>query len=212
VLTLVRNPGASLSHDSFYRLADHAMRHHAVLAPLTTRADLPAPVAFEIFWLVPAELRRYILSRFLTDSETLNKILKITLAMQAQDGDISEPKFPEKAAIDRIGDLVLAGSTQEAAEAIAAVGGICQETASRIIMDRDGEPLTILMKALGMPRSRFEVFVDQVRTSDNGHLRPDRNIAELQSIFDSMSFNKARILLTYWNWAVQKTGPYAPPN
>lgn len=212
VLTLVRNPGAALSHDSFYRLADHAMRHHAVLAPLTTRADLPAPVAFEIFWLVPAELRRYILSRFLTDSETLNKILKITLAMQAQDGDTGEPKFPEKAAIDRISGLVLAGSVAEASEAIAVAGGICQDTAGRIITDRDGEPLTILMKALGMPRSRFEEFIDQVRTSDDGHLRPDRNTAELQSIFDSMSFNKARILLTYWDWAVQKTGPYAAPN
>jgi hypothetical protein len=53
LLTLARNPGASLSHDAYYLLAEHAEHHHGLLAPLTTRADLPAPVAFELFWLVP---------------------------------------------------------------------------------------------------------------------------------------------------------------
>jgi hypothetical protein len=38
----------------------------------------------------------------------------------------------------------------------------------------------------------------------------DRDVTDLQSMFETLSFNKARILLTYWDWAQGKTGPYAP--
>ena len=79
ILTLVRNNGVTISHAAFSQLADHARRHPAVLAPLATRADLPAPIAFELFWFVPAELRRRLVPSLLTVSETLTKSLKIQL-------------------------------------------------------------------------------------------------------------------------------------
>jgi len=74
LLTLIRNPGAVFSHGAFFKLATEASEHHSLLAPLATRADLPVPVAFELFWFLPQELRRFIFSRFLTDSENLTKI------------------------------------------------------------------------------------------------------------------------------------------
>jgi hypothetical protein len=40
-------------------------------------------------------------------------------------------------------------------------------------------------------------------------LRSNRRIAELQNLFDSLSFTKARVLLTYWDWAVEQSGPYS---
>jgi hypothetical protein len=49
-------------------------------------------------------------------------------------------------------------------------------------------------------------------TSSAGILDSTRDPEELQSLFDSLSFNKARILLTYWDWATLQTGPYAPLN
>ncbi len=73
ILTLVRNPAAGISHEAFFKLNDFARRHPTLQAPLATRADLPAPIAFELFWVLPAELRRYVISRFLTNSATLNK-------------------------------------------------------------------------------------------------------------------------------------------
>src|SRR5437764_118574 len=81
LLTLVRNPGASFSIESFHRLGALAAEMPALQAPLSTRLDTPAPVAFELFWALPAELRRYVLSRFLTDSETLDRVLKIALSV-----------------------------------------------------------------------------------------------------------------------------------
>jgi Uncharacterised protein conserved in bacteria (DUF2336) len=211
ILTLVRNNGVTISHGAFGLLADHARRHHAVLAPLATRADLPAPIAFELFWFVPAELRRYLLSRFLTDSETLTKILKITQTMQAGE-NASEVRFPEREDIEAFVTLLKDGKLPEAAEKLAEIGGIHLDSALRVISDRDGEPLAIVFKAMGTNRARFGEILELLKTSDFGIIRGDRETEELRNVFDSMSFNKARVLLTYWDWAALKSGPYAPAN
>ena len=211
ILTLVRNSGATFSHHAFPCLADHATRHHAVLAPLATRPDLPAPIAFELFWFVPAELRRYLLSRFLTDSETLTKILKITHVMQGGEQG-QETKFPEREQIEALVEFLSAGKLEEATNLLAEIAAIQPDNAARIISDANGEPLAIAMKAIGTNRARFGEIVDILKNSDFGIIAAQRNTAELQNIFDSMSFNKARVLLTYWDWAVLKSGPYAPAN
>ncbi len=211
VLTLVRNSGANFSHHAFPRLADHAQRHHALLAPLATRPDLPAPIAFELFWFVPAELRRYLLSRFLTDSETLTKILKITHAMGGGEQG-AETKFPDREQIESFVEFLDAGKLPEAANLLAEIAAIQADNAVRIIADANGEPLTIALKAIGTNRVRFGEIIDILKASDFGIIASARSTVELQSIFDSMSFNKARVLLTYWDWAVLKSGPYAPAN
>ena len=208
LLTLIRNPGASFSHEAFYRLAEQASRHVALLAPLATRADLPAPVAFELFWFLPQELRRFIFSRFLTDSENLNKILKITLAAQ----DSGEPRFPSREVLEDMLGHAARADVEEAAKVLAEIAGVSHDTALRILSDRDGEPLTVALKALGYPRSNFSGAMEVLKHFDCQLLHTERNVGELQSIFDKLSFNKARRLLTYWDWFVQKTGPYAPHN
>ncbi|MBM3520918.1 MAG: DUF2336 domain-containing protein [Alphaproteobacteria bacterium] len=208
LLTLIRNPGAAFSHEAFYRLAEEAARHQALLAPLATRADLPVPVAFELLWFLPHELRRFIFSRFLNDSETLNRILKITLGGNASAND----KFPPRAKLDEAIERAAAGALDEAATMLAAAGNINRDTAARVLGDGEGEPLTVAHKAMGYPRGNFLPAIEKLRTAAVGTLRADRNLTELESIFDSLSFNKARILLTYWDWFVTKSGPYAPHN
>ncbi len=211
ILTLVRNSGANLSHHAFPRLADHAQRHHAILAPLATRPDLPAPIAFELFWFVPAELRRYLLSRFLTDSETLTKILKITHAMGGGEQG-TETRFPDREQIESFVEFLNDGKLPEAANLLAEIAAIQTDNAARIIADANGEPLTIALKAIGTNRVRFGEIIDILKASDFCIIASTRSTVELQNIFDSMSFNKARVLLTYWDWAVLKSGPYAPAN
>ncbi|MFT3989720.1 DUF2336 domain-containing protein [Aestuariivirga sp.] len=208
LLTLIRNPGASFSHEAFYTLADLASRHNALLAPLTTRPDLPATVAFELFWFVPPELRRFIFSRFLTDSENLNRILKITLAGQSS----GEAKFPAKEKLDELIDVIVDGDLELAAAMMAGMGRISHATARRILSDAEGESITVALKAMGFPRSKFGPALERLRDGAFSILRPGRSLAELEGIFDTLSFNKSRILLTYWDWFVQKAGPYAPQN
>lgn len=214
ILTLVRNPGATLNHGSFFRLADHAIEHHAVLAPLATRGDLPAPVAFELFWHVPHELRRFLLSRFLTDSENLNRILKITMATQAPaDGSTgAEPKFPSQDLLESAIKHVVDGELETGAQILAEAAGIEVETVLRALADRNGEPVAVLLKTLGFQRSRFSEAVVSLQNAGISLLSPERKVEELQSIYDTLSFNKARILVTYWDWYTRKAGPYAPHN
>jgi hypothetical protein len=209
LLTLVRNPGASLSHDAFYRLCEKAKTQHALQAPLATRGDTPAPVAFELFWVLPAELRRLVLSRFLTDSENLNRILKIALSVAADESVASEMRSPAAESVDRMIGFLVEGRNAEAARLVESLGITCHENAQRIFNDSEGEPLTVLFKVIGLTRARFGEAIEQLSTSAAAALRPERNIQDLQTIFDSLSFNKARVLLTYWDWASRKSGPYA---
>jgi Uncharacterised protein conserved in bacteria (DUF2336) len=210
LLTLVRNPGAEITQESFCALSEHAVDYPELLAPLCTRPDLPVPFAFELFWLAPVQLRRYLLNRFLTDSENLTKILKIA---RVTDGE--EPEAPLALDVEKISgafDLLSAGETEAAAFALSAMANINTATTERILADTQGEPMAALLKVIGVSRSDIAEAFEILQTTSPPLIDPTRVVDELQSTFDSLSFNKARILLTYWDWATLKTGPYAPLN
>jgi hypothetical protein len=72
--------------------------------------------------------------------------------------------------------------------------------------------MAALLKVIGVGRSDIAEAFEILQTTSPPLIDPARVVEELQSTFDSLSFNKARILLTYWDWATLKTGPYAPLN
>ncbi len=207
LLTLVRNSHADISHDGFIALAKSVENEPELLAPLCTRADLPPPQAFELFWLAPTQLRRYLLSRFLTDSEMLTKILKITLATQGE--KLSAENFPGSAEVREAIAEMLSGDSESSAEKLGAMAQISAQTVQRIFSDSAGEPQIALLKALGMPRQELDDQLITLQQNANGMINPTRDRTELCNLFDTLSFNKARILLTYWDWATLKSGPYA---
>lgn len=207
LLTLVRNKGAELSNEGFAALAAAAQTHTDLLAPMCTRQDLPVHFAFQIFWSAPAQLRRYLLSRFLTDSEMLTKILKITMDQHAGDS----PSASE-ASLERIGEALEQIMGDERTEGIASLSkasNISVPTVERILADAQGEPLMALLKVVGVPRSELEKNISRLAQGAKPLIDPNRNLDEVQAVFDQLSFNKARILLTYWDWASHKSGPYA---
>lgn len=210
LLTLVRNLGAEIPQESFLDLLEFAKDYPDLLAPLCTRPDLPVPMAFELFWLAPVPLRRYLLNRFLTDSETLTKILKITRVTDGEEQNDAQFADPEKivAALDMAGE----GNLEGASTALAEYANVNHATVSRILSDKQGEPLAALLKAAGVSRGQVTEIFEKLKLSASGLIDSTREVEELQSTFDSFSFNKARILLTYWDWATMRTGPYAPLN
>jgi uncharacterized protein (DUF2336 family) len=208
-LTLVRNASAEISHNGFLALTEAARTETDIMAPLTTRADISPPFAFELFWMAPSQLRRYILNRFLTDSETLNKILKITMATQGQTELVGDGN-PVIASVLEALQLAMAGKLPEAAEMLSQPVRISTAAAERILGDQLGEPLAVMMKAIGFPRNDLVQLLTMLQSSELGLIDRERDMEELLSIFDKLSFNKARILLTYWDWAATRSGPYAP--
>lgn len=209
LLTLVRNAGAEISHKGFLMLTERASEDHELLAPLCTRADLPPPQAFELFWAAPAQLRRYLLNRFLTDSETLTKILKITMATQGGD-DASTQSFPNANRTKTAIEALAAGKLEVASFTLADIAQISGAAVTRIIDDSAGDSFAVLLKATGFPRADVLEAFEILQRCEGAFVSVHRNLEELASLFDTLSFNKARILLTYWDWAAQKSGPYAP--
>jgi uncharacterized protein (DUF2336 family) len=204
LLTIVRNAGAEITAEGFAMLERAASKRHELLAPMCIRADLPVHFAFSLFWLAPPELRRYLLTRFLTDSETLTKILKIARGTQSDDTGGNAQIDPELVKVQLA--KAASGDFASAAETLAEMSSLAPETITRILEDRGGEPLMALLKTLGFPRSQVEGLVAALK---GGIIDPAKSPEELQSMFDSLSFNKARILLTYWDWSSLGSGPYA---
>ena len=204
LLTLVRNRGAEISSEGFGMLEVAAAEMPDLLAPLCTRQDLPVHIAFSLFWSAPAQLRRYLLSRFLTDSETLTKILKITM----YNGDEERPHL----GIEEVGAALLQlleGEREQPMATLAKGAHISIAAVERILEDDQGEPLMALLKVAGVPRSQLEANMKRLVEASHPLIDPMRNLDELQAVFDQLSFNKARILLTYWDWAATHSGPYA---
>jgi uncharacterized protein (DUF2336 family) len=204
VLTLVRNQGAEIPQEGFDAIAKMVPDHPDLLAPLCTRQDLPVHFAFELFWLAPAQLRRYLLSRFLTDSELLTKILKITMDANGEE--------PSPDADDEAIKSALNLPSEERAAFFAAATKINIATVEKIMADDQGEPLMALIKVAGLPRSQLQEIISSFSQGDDALIDPERNLDEVQAVFDQLSFNKARILLTYWDWATLRMGPYGAFN
>ncbi len=203
LLALLRNAGAEISFASFLRLAALAGHHPSLRAPLAMRPDLPLAVALELFWGLPPELRRVVMTRYLSDSVTLGRILGVA------GGSAAAENPPAVADIEAALQPLFAGNREAAAQRFAELAGVSRGTVLRIFGDEEGEALVALFKALGMGRTRFEDALDRVRAA-TGLLRAARPSDELKAVFDGLSFNKARVLLTYWDWFMRKSGPYAP--
>lgn len=204
---LLRNPGAELLFSTYMQVCALAAEHAALQVPLTTRTDLPLPVALELFWCLPPELRRVILSRFLTDSVTLNRIIAIlTASGQAEAAPDTEP-LPV-ADLDAALAALTSGRQTEAVGMFSPLAGITEATAWRIVSDATGEPLAALLKVLGVSRAGFTEVTAQLHA--RGWTIDSQTGGNLQAVFDGLSSNKARTLLIYWDWFTRKTGPYAP--
>ncbi|HEY5363703.1 MAG TPA: DUF2336 domain-containing protein [Aestuariivirga sp.] len=204
LLTLVRNAAAEIPQDGFAELARVASENPELLAPLCIRQDLPIHTAFELFWSAPVQLRRYLLTRFLTDSENLTRILRIT--MKGEEGGTTSISVEDVGA----GLLqALAGQTDEAAMKVAAAVKVTPATIERIFADSSGEAMMALLKVAGISRAELATNLPNFVAGEHALIDPSRNFEELQAVFDQLSYTKARILLTYWDWASNKSGPYA---
>ncbi|MEM7426589.1 MAG: DUF2336 domain-containing protein [Pseudomonadota bacterium] len=206
LLALARNGDVTLAPDVLQRLTDLARTQAALQAPLVTRTDMTPQIAFDLFWALPTELRRYVFSRFLTDSGMLERILRVTMAAEGDDDSVWDGQsFPPDDQIAEAAALVEHGRMKEAMTLLARLARVTESSAHRIVADPSGEPLTIIFKAIGISRADFAETVERWRLSSAAMLRDDRDTDELTTLFDLLSYNKARVVLTYWDWLSRKT-------
>jgi uncharacterized protein (DUF2336 family) len=93
--------------------------------------------------------------------------------------------------------------TRETAEEISYLSGLKPMTGAKIFTDAGGEPLAILCKATGLPRSA-------VRALWRGLRRPETEASGAVSLglervltaFDTIAVDRAQTMLRYWNWSL----------
>jgi len=204
ILELLRNAESQLSTSAFVKLMPIVVGNNDLESALCNRKDLPQAVGLEMFWQGGQNLRRYLLTRFLTESAALGRVLSIGMKVDAI------PSFGSKPSAEDIEELIsqVENGDPEAAETLARYCRIAPETAKRVVNDAGGEPITVVFKCLAQSRLVMAQALQRWVESDKCPINGENRMVELHAQFDGMSFNKARMLLAYWDWASRESGPF----
>ncbi len=204
ILELLRNAESQLSTSAFVKLMPIVVGNNDLESALCNRKDLPQAVGLEMFWQGGQNLRRYLLTRFLTESAALGRVMSIGMKVKAI------PSFGSKPTPESIETLIsqIENGDPKAADTLSGYCRISSETAEKIVNDTGGEPITVVFKCLAQSRLTMAQALERWVASDKCPIKGEKRMVELHAQFDGMSFNKARMLLAYWDWAARETGPF----
>ncbi len=218
---LLKNLGAHLSTDAIDTLVASSQKNPAFIPALLRRAELRPAHAYVIFWWAEPESRRLILTRFAVGREVLQDSASDVFPMAAAENwqdplvrkamQFIERRQRTRAAIANspyasLDDAVAEGEkgvTRELVREISALAGIKSTTGAKILSDPYGEPIAIICKATGLPRSAILSLWRGLRrpeTDSSGAM-----VSTLQNtllVYDLMAVDRAQTVLRYWNWAL----------
>ena len=222
VEALMRNEGARLAQAAIEAIAAATRIYPALIPPLLRRPELRPSQAYVMFWWCEPENRKLILSRFAVGREVLQDAASDVFAMAAADSwqdplarkalQFIERRQRNRAAIDKspydsLEDAVAAAASgelsRELASEISYLSGLKPMTGAKILTDPCGEPLAVLCKATGLPKSAVKAMWKAMRrpeTDSHGVIVPALERTLL--IYDMMAVDRAQTVLRYWNWAL----------
>ncbi len=221
VLALLRNTGAVLSGDAVDALVAASQKVADFIPALLKRVELRPAHAYVLFWWSEPEQRRSILQRFAVSREVLQEAAGDVFPLCAEENwqdplvrkalQFIERRQRNRAALARspyasldeaIGDAQ-SGMNRDAAREIAFLAGVKPTTAAKIFTDPYGEPIAILCKATGLPRSAVLALwrgLRRIETDSTGAMTPA--LERTLFIFDMMAVDRAQTVLRYWNWSL----------
>ncbi len=221
VETLIRNEGARLSAGGLETIVAASREHACYLAPLLRRPELRPSHAYVMFWWSAPEVRKVILQRFAVGRDILQDatgdIFPMATAEGWQDPLVRKAlQFIERrqrnraavetspyASLDEAINIAQDGMTRDLASEIAYLAGIKPTTGAKIFTDPCGEPLAILCKATGLPRSAVAALWRALRRPETdlaGAVTPA--LARAFMTYDMMAVDRAQTVLRYWNWSL----------
>ncbi|HEX8472316.1 MAG TPA: DUF2336 domain-containing protein, partial [Brevundimonas sp.] len=221
VETLLRNQTASLSQPAIETVVGASRAHARYVQWLLRRPELRPSHAYVLFWWASAECRRAILQRFAVSREVLQEAAGDVFPMMAAEKwqdplarkalQFIERRQRNRAAIekspyDSLEDAVEAGRpglTRESVEEISYLAGLKPATGAKIFTDVGGEPLAVLCKATGLPKSALRsmwVGLRRPETGADGSISP--HLEHVLIAYDTIAVDRAQTVLRYWNWAL----------
>jgi len=218
---VLRNDLARLSHTAVENVVA-ATRDNPRLVPLLLRrSELRPSHAYVMFWWSDADCRKTILQRFAVSREVLQDAVSDVFGMAAEENwqdpltrkalQFIERRQRNRAALEKspfesLDEAVVVASesmTREVAEEIAYLSGLKPMTGAKIFTDPGGEPLAILCKATGLPRSAIRSLWRGLRrpeTDAAGNISP--GLDRVMTLFDTIAVDRAQTVLRYWNWSL----------
>ena len=218
---LLHNEGARLSQGGIEAAVAASRFHNGYIPLLLRRPELKPSHAYVLFWWADPDCRRLILSRFAVSREVLQEmagdVFPLAAAEQWQDPLVRKAlQFIERrqrnraalekspyASLDEAIAAAQGGITRELASEIAYLSGLKPMTGAKIMTDQGGEPLAILCKATGLPRSAIRALWRGLRrpeTDSQGQVSPA--LERTLNVYDIMAVDRAQTVLRYWNWAL----------
>ncbi len=221
VEALLKNTGAKFSADAMDALIAASRDFPAFVAGLLRRPELRPAHAYIVFWWSTPECRRLILTRFAVSREVLQEAAGDVFPMAAAEEwkdplvrkalQFIERRQRNRAAIARstyanleeaVGEAQT-GMTHELVKEIAFLAGVKPTTAAKIFGDDYGEPIAILCKATGLPRSAVLALwrgLHRPETDADGVIYSALERTLL--VYDMMAVDRAQTVLRYWNWSL----------
>ncbi|MDO1558089.1 DUF2336 domain-containing protein [Brevundimonas sp. 2R-24] len=218
---LAHNPTAKLSQSTL-ELMVAASRDLTELVPLLLkRPELRPAGAYVMFWWADAAGRRLILSRFAVSREVMQEAVGDIFAAAAEEGwsdplarkalQFIERRQRNRAAVDKspfdsLDQAVAAaeaGMTPDLAREIGYLAGVKPTTAAKILSDKGGEPIAIVCKATGLPKSAaLQIWRGLRRPETNASGETEEALDRMLTTYDMMSVDRAQTVLRYWNWSL----------
>lgn len=190
-------------------------------AILLRRPELRPAHAYVLFWWADSEARKVILQRFAVSREVLQEAVSDIFAMAAaerwQDSlsrkalQFIERRQRNRAAIEKSPyesleaavATAMNGLTREVAEEISFLSGLKPMTGAKIFTDTGGEPLAILCKATGLPKSAIRSLWRGLKRDEvEADGSPSAALERVMIVYDMIAVDRAQTVLRYWNWSL----------
>ena len=202
VQMMLRNAAAVMTESCWWHLLRRAVDDERLHTPLATRADLPRHVAWELFWHVGGQQRRHIISRFASDSQQLETLLEQAGLKLQRDVDFLADLHVVLGQLDE-------DSWTQAASRLAQQTGFSRNLCERLLRDKGGEPLAVLLKAHGVSSRDFVALMESMQKHRLAtHWTFLTQTAQPEALYGTISINRARMILLYWDWRCRGIGPY----
>jgi uncharacterized protein (DUF2336 family) len=218
---LLRNDLARLSSDAVEMLVAATQQHPRIIPSLLRRPELRPSHAYILFWWADAEARRAILQRFAVSREVLQEAASDVFPLAAKERwsdalsrkalQFIDKRQRNRAALDKspyasLDDACAAaeeGLTRELAEEISYLSGLKPMTGAKIFTDPGGEPIAILCKATGLPKTAVRsLWRGLKRRETDSADAPWPAFERVLITYDMIAVDRAQTVLRYWNWSL----------
>lgn len=219
---LINNRGAELPEQAIDALVQKSRDVDSMCALLVERLEVKPAQAMAMFWWSDGPTRRKILQRHSADRteviDLCSDVYEMAAAEQWADPvarkalQMIERRQRNRAALDKseydsLEEAVNAAATEgmnaTVAQEIGYLAGVKPVTIAKLMSDKGGEGLAVLVKATGLHRDFLAVLWAALRRPaeiEDGVPHPQ--FALVRETYEILTVAKAQTTLRYWNWSL----------